>query len=129
MAGVLRGIRVLLVEDAADIREVFPLLLNSEGAEVTTAATGGEAMRLATRHVFDVVLTDLGLPDVPGDVVIRHIIAAARRRPWIVVTTGYGEPFVGRARGAGADLILTKPIVWESVLDRLDTLVGQQRAA
>jgi CheY-like chemotaxis protein len=81
MAGALRGIRVLVLEDGADIREVFTILLNAEGADVITAGTGGEAMRLATRHVFDVVLTDLGLPDVSGDVVIRHIIAAARQRP------------------------------------------------
>jgi hypothetical protein len=43
--------------------------------------------------------------------------------------TGYGEPFIGRARQPGADVILTKPIVWEWLLDRLDTLVGRQRAA
>jgi DNA-binding response OmpR family regulator len=129
MAGALRGMRVLLVEDADDIREVFTVLLKAEGAEVIAAATGREAIRLAARHHFEVVLTDLGLPDVLGDTVIRRIIATARPRPWIVVITGYGEPFVGRAREAGADLVLTKPIVWEWVLDRLDTLVGRQRAA
>jgi len=43
--------------------------------------------------------------------------------------TGYGEPFVGRARQAGADVALTKPIVWEWVLDRLDTMVSSRRAA
>jgi DNA-binding response OmpR family regulator len=129
MPGALRGMRVLLVEDDADIRDVFALLIKAEGAQVITAATGQEAIDLARHHDFDVVLTDLGLPDLVGDVVIRHIIATARRRPWIVVITGYGEPFVGHARKAGADLVLTKPIVWEWVLDRLDTLVGRQRAA
>ena len=128
VAGALEGMRFLLVEDATDIRDIFTVLLNAEGAEVMTAATGREAIRLANSHVFDVVLTDLGLPDVPGDVVIRHT-AAAPQRPWIVVMTGYGEPFVGRARQAGADVILTKPIVWEWVLDRLDTMVGRRRAA
>jgi DNA-binding response OmpR family regulator len=129
MSAALRGMRILLVEDDADIRDVFALLIKAEGAHVITAATGQEAINLARHHDFDVVLTDLGLPDFVGDVVIRHIIAAARQRPWIVVVTGYDEPFVGRARKAGADLVLTKPIVWEWVLDRLDTLVGRQRAA
>jgi CheY-like chemotaxis protein len=66
-----------------------------------------------------VLLTDLGLPDIPGDMVIRHVVATARRKPWVVVVTGYDEPFIGRARAAGADAILTKPIAWAQLLDRL----------
>jgi CheY-like chemotaxis protein len=57
------------------------------------------------------VLTDLGLPDIPGDVVIRRVLETARRRPRVIVVTGYGEPFVSRARQAGADVVLNKPVV------------------
>jgi CheY-like chemotaxis protein len=115
----LRGTKVLLVEDARDIREVFTLLLEAEGAEVLATGSGREAVELGTRNAFDLVLTDLGLPDLPGDAVIRHVVAAARRRPWIVVLTGYEEPFVRRAREAGADVVLTKPITWSTLLERL----------
>ena len=117
--GPLRRARVLLVEDARDIREVFTLLLQAEGATVTATGTGREAVELAGREEFDVLLTDLGLPDIPGDMVIRHVIATARRRPWVVVVTGYDEPFIDRARQAGADVVLTKPIAWAPLLDRL----------
>ncbi len=117
--GPLRGARVLLVEDAKDIREVFTLLLRAEGATVTATGSGGEALELAAEREFDVLLTDLGLPDIPGDMVIRHVMATARRRPWVVVVTGYDEPFIGRARAAGADVVLTKPIAWSQLLDRL----------
>jgi two-component system CheB/CheR fusion protein len=117
--GPLRGARVLLVEDAKDIREVFTLLLQAEGAVVTATGSGGEALELASDSEFDVLLTDLGLPDIPGDMVIRHVVATARRRPWVVVVTGYDEPFIGRARAAGADVVLTKPIAWSQLLDRL----------
>jgi CheY-like chemotaxis protein len=115
----LRGARVLLVEDAKDIREVFTLLLEAEGATVTATGGGREAVELAAEHDFDVLLSDLGLPDIPGDMVIRHVVATARRRPWVVVVTGYDEPFIGRAREAGADVVLTKPIAWSQLLDRL----------
>jgi len=64
---------------------------------------------------FDVVLTDLGLPDIPGDVVIRRVLASARRRPRVIVVTGYDEPFVSRARQAGADVVFNKPIVWATL--------------
>src|SRR5262245_6734403 len=117
--GPLRNARVLLVEDAKDIREVFTLLLQAEGAHVTATGSGREAAELASREEFDVLLTDLGLPDIPGDMVIRHVVATAIRRPWVVVVTGYDEPFIGRARQAGADVVLTKPIAWARLLDRL----------
>jgi two-component system CheB/CheR fusion protein len=115
----LRGTKVLLVEDAQDIRDVFRLLLEAEGAEVTATGSGREATELGARGDFDVLLTDLGLPDVPGDAVIRHVVATAPRRPWIVVVTGYQEPFIARAREAGADVVLTKPIAWSALVERL----------
>jgi two-component system CheB/CheR fusion protein len=115
----LHGTKVLLVEDARDIRDVFSLLLNAEGAEVTATPSGREAAELAAQGDFDVLLTDLGLPDIPGDVVIRQVLATAPRRPWVVVVTGYEEPFISRARAAGADVVLTKPIAWPVLLDRL----------
>lgn len=111
--------RVLLVEDASDIRDVFTLLLEAEGAEVVAAGTGQEAVTLSAQGEFDVLLTDLGLPDIPGDMVIRQVLATARRRPWVIVVTGYEQPFVGLARAAGADVVLTKPITWSTLLGRL----------
>jgi CheY-like chemotaxis protein len=117
--GALRGTRILLVEDASDIRDVFTLLLEAEGAEVVPAGNGHEAIARSGEGEFDVLLTDLGLPDIPGDVVIREVLGTARRRPWVVVVTGYEQPFVGRARAAGADVVLTKPIAWSTLLERL----------
>jgi two-component system CheB/CheR fusion protein len=117
--GALRGAKVLLVEDAKDIRDVFSLLLEAEGAEVVATGSGREAAELGAEGDFDVLLTDLGLPDIPGDMVIRQVIGTARRRPWIVVVTGYEEPFISRARTAGADVVLTKPIAWSALIDRL----------
>ena len=113
--GERKRLRVLLVEDAADIREVFTLLLRAEGVDVTATASGREATELAASRDFDVVLTDLGLPDIPGDVVIRRVLASARRRPRIIVVTGYDEPFVTKARQAGADVVFNKPVVWSAL--------------
>ena len=100
----LQGRRILLVEDAPDIREVFTVLLRVEGAEVVATGSGREAVDLADRGDFDVVLSDLGLPDMPGDVLIRQILSSTRRR----------------ARQAGADVVFTKPVEWAQVLESLD---------
>jgi len=112
-------LRVLLVEDSSDVREVFTLLLRSEGMDVVATGSGCEAVDLAARTDFDIVLTDLGLPDIPGDVVIRRVLAGSRRRPRVIVITGYDEPFVSRARQAGADLVFIKPILWSTLADTL----------
>jgi two-component system, chemotaxis family, CheB/CheR fusion protein len=116
---VLDGRHVLVVEDVWDILEVFSILLRAEGAQVTTAATGREAADLARQQDFDIVLTDLGLPDVPGDVLIRQIRGSGSRRARVVAVTGFGEPYITRAIQAGADVVFTKPVEWTRILDYL----------
>jgi CheY-like chemotaxis protein len=110
---------VLLVEDVPDIREVLTVLLRSEGAEVVATGTGREAVDLVGQREFDIVLSDLGLPDIPGDVLIRQIRAGSARHTRVVVITGYGEPYVTRARQAGADAVFIKPVDWTNILDYL----------
>lgn len=116
----LARLRILLVEDTPDIREVFTVLLRVEGAEVTATGSGREAVELANRRDFDVVMSDLGLPDVPGDVLIRHILATARRPMRVIVVTGYDEPYLSLARQAGAEVVFTKPVEWTRILQWLE---------
>lgn len=111
--------RILVIEDAADIREVFTVLLRAEGAQVVAAANGREATEAVATQQFDVILSDLGLPDVPGEVLIRQLLAATRSHTRIVVITGYGEPYLSRARQAGAEVVFTKPVEWTRILDYL----------
>ena len=58
----LKGSRILVVEDAPDIREVFTLLLRAEGAQVEAAANGREALEFGARADFDIVLSGDALP-------------------------------------------------------------------
>jgi len=116
----LRGLRILVIEDAQDIREVFTLLLRAEGADVESAANGREATDLVAQRRFDVVLSDLGLPDIPGDVLIRELRARSGHATRVLVVTGYGEPFLSRARQAGADVVFTKPVEWSRILEYLE---------
>jgi two-component system, chemotaxis family, CheB/CheR fusion protein len=116
----LRGLRILVIEDAQDIREVFTLLLRAEGADVESAANGREATELVAQRPFDVVLSDLGLPDIPGDVLIRELRSRSGLTTRVLVVTGYGEPFLSRARQAGADVVFTKPVEWSRILEYLE---------
>jgi DNA-binding response OmpR family regulator len=66
------------------------------------------------------VLSDLGLPDIPGDVLIRELRSRSGLTTRVLVVTGYGEPFLSRARQAGADVVFTKPVEWSRILEYLE---------
>ena len=123
----LEGHRVLLVEDAGDIRDLLALLLRADGAEVRTAGSARAAVETAASWDFDVLLTDLGLPDVAGDILIREILGMKHRRPRVIVVTGFGEPYQARARAAGAHVVFTKPLDWVEL--RKQITVGDESIA
>ena len=106
----LEGLRILLVEDSDDVRELLTFLLGSDGAEVRSAPCAREAVGFAAGWDFDVLLTDIGLPDGAGDHLIREILGMKTSRPRVVVMTGFGEPHIGLVRRAGADAVFTKPL-------------------
>jgi DNA-binding response OmpR family regulator len=112
-------VKVLLVEDSDDIRDVVTILLRAHGAEVVAVASGSAALSAALTADFDVVLTDYGLPDIPGAFVIPQLLAMARRRPLVIVLTGHEEPYTGWAHQAGADVVLHKPVEWSHLLAHL----------
>jgi len=118
----LYGVGILVVEDAPDVLAVFTTLLRLEGAEAVGAANGVDALAVSRERRFDVVVIDLGLPDIPGEVVIRSLIAAAEHPLTVVVITGEHEPSVSRARRAGASAIFRKPCEWGHVLRYLNGL-------
>lgn len=112
MAAERRRWRILVVEDATDIRDLLVLLLEAEAIEVVATGSGQEAAALVGAGDFDVLLTDLDLPDIPGDIVIRHVRATVEAYPRVIVLTGFCEPYLSQARDAGADVVLTKPVDW-----------------
>jgi CheY-like chemotaxis protein len=115
----LHGMRVLVVEDTSDIREAFTLLLESEGATVIATGSGREAIEFMQSKSFDAIVSDYGLPDIAGDELLRELVERSAEETKTVVVTGYGEPYVTRARRAGADVVLTKPVDWTRLLGSL----------
>jgi DNA-binding response OmpR family regulator len=115
----LDGARILLVEDEANVRETLARLLTIEGAQVKTAANGREALELVASDVFDLLLTDLDLPDVPGDIIIRHVLTLSGGRAQVIVITGSGDADMFRARRAGAQVVLLKPVDWSVLISHV----------
>jgi two-component system KDP operon response regulator KdpE len=112
------GARVLVVDDEPAILRVVQTNLNGHGFRVDTASTGQEALDVAARVRPDIVLLDLGLPDMDGMEVIRAI----RQRlstPIIVLTARGAERDKVAALDLGADDYLTKPFGVNELLARV----------
>jgi signal transduction histidine kinase/ActR/RegA family two-component response regulator len=106
-----KGLRVLVVEDGEDAREMMQALLALHGHDVRVAADGRTALDAAASLAPDVVLLDIGLPDMDGYEVARRLRASPARGAYLVALTGYGQSEdEAAAYAAGFDRHMTKPV-------------------
>jgi len=102
----------LIVEDLHDAARMLMQLLNMEGHDVRIAHTAAEALAAGIEFAPQVVICDIGLPDMDGYELCRRLRQnAALRSARLIALTGYGQnDDVARATEAGFDLHLTKPV-------------------
>ena len=116
------GIRILLIEDDEDNREAMSTLLGLGGHAVTSAATAAEGIRLFAADSFDLVLTDLGLPDLTGWEVARQVKELSVTTP-VALITGWGLNLAqDEIHRRGVDLLIKKPIEPRKFLQQLSVL-------
>jgi two-component system CheB/CheR fusion protein len=114
--------RVLIIDDDTDGAEALSLLLRSAGHETEVAPDGETGVERAARIKPDVILVDIGLPDMDGYDVAREL----RKRPdarqaLMIAVTGYGaEVDVRKSEEAGFDEHMTKPVNLDLLLARLN---------
>ena len=113
---------MLIIEDHDDAREALRALLELEGHRVDAAASGPHGLEMARRRPPDVALVDIGLPEVDGYEVARRF-RSMPQRPYLFALTGYGNPDdVKRAREAGVDAHLLKPVDPDALARVLSTV-------
>ena len=110
----LTGIRVLLVDDETDGREMIALLLREHGADVESVASAHEAIQAFDARPFDIILSDLEMPGEDGYSLVRRIRARQAQGtshiPAVAVTAYGGADDKARAMAAGFDRHIVKPI-------------------
>jgi PAS domain S-box-containing protein len=114
--GTLAGHRVLVVDDNVDAADTLALLLESHGARARAVYGGPAALASLPAFAPDIVLLDLGMPEMDGFDVARAMRADGWRHLRIVALTGWGQQADrARTRDAGFDHHLTKPVDLEAL--------------
>ncbi|MEJ1930261.1 PAS domain-containing protein [Nostoc sp. NIES-2111] len=127
---LLAGVQILLVDDQADVREFFSFALEQCGATVTTAASAIEALDVLARSKPDVLLSDIGMPQIDGYMLLRQIRKWLPEQggqiPAIALTAYAGEIDQNQAIAAGFQKHIPKPADAAQLAQAIAQLLGRK---
>jgi CheY-like chemotaxis protein len=123
MRGVLQGLRIVVVDDDSDARDLLMTVLLQRGAQVFDAECAADAFDLLRRELPDVLISDIAMPEEDGYMLIGRVRALPAgdggRTPSIAVTAYAGRADQKRALDAGFDAHFSKPIDIDSLVQTL----------
>jgi two-component system chemotaxis response regulator CheY len=121
--------RVLVVDDDPDARELFSLVLEQAGAEVTRAADGFTALRAVSERHPDLVITDIEMPRMNGVELTRQLRnrSATKAIPIVVITGTSMDDLTGHARAVGCSTVVPKPCAPELLVGIVNRHIGRRR--
>ncbi len=119
--------KILLIDDERAMRQIIFKTLEGAGHAVRQAENGKAGLALFNSHTFELVITDVFMPDKDGIETIREIKAQAPATRILAVSGGGragATEFLGLAKLFGADMILQKPFRIHSLLDTVEQLLA-----
>jgi PAS domain S-box-containing protein len=120
---------VLLVEDESSLRELEQLILEEAGYCVHAAADAAEALELARRHAFDLLVVDVVMPGLSGPQLVEELQARRGGFPTIFVS-GYGtDEFASRGIDVDGNAVVRKPFHSEALLGKVRELLDRTTAS
>lgn len=129
MSSRLTGIKVVLVDDDADVLEAMDTAMKAEGAITRTVADGNEAVRVCQEETPDLVVLDMMLPKRSGFLVLEKIKGYENCPAVIMLTANEGRRHQAYAESLGVDRYLLKPAPLEKLLSVAVELVAKRSAA
>ena len=120
----------LILDDSEDTLGMLEQLLKVSGAKVTTASKGADALRIAADNEFDVILSDISMPEMDGFEFLQRLRKIkGREHVPVIAITGFGRiRDIERARAAGFYSHLTKPLNLQSLSEVLQQLAASKPA-
>jgi CheY-like chemotaxis protein len=119
-------LNVLVVDDNDSIREILTALLSERGYRCESASNGREAMEKVVQGHFDVVITDVNMPEMDGITLTRELTLRFSDLPVMIMTAQPDEHCRKSARSAGAREVLGKPFEISEFMVRLHKVVDIQ---
>ncbi|MBE9103816.1 response regulator [Nostoc cf. edaphicum LEGE 07299] len=126
---ILSGIQILVVDDDDDTRDFHTFVLEQAGAMVTAATSAKEALQILAESESDMLLSDIGMPEMDGYMLMRQVKALqanqAKQIPAIALTAYAGEINQQQALESGFQKHLSKPVEPDELVKEIATLIGR----
>ncbi len=120
----LQRVRVLVIDDDARVRHALALLLDRAGAVVETAESAADARARIAQAAPHALICDVAMPEEDGYSLLRDLRASGSRIPAIALTAHATAADIERAKAAGFEIHLAKPVDFSTLVDNLDQLVA-----
>lgn len=122
-------LKILIVDDQEIIRELISEILRSDGHNITVAATGVEALLHLNKAQYDLIISDLSMPDMTGSQLASEIRAKGNKIPFILLT-GFGDEMLAQgSTPPGVDLVLSKPVTSASLYQAIKKILPNEPEA
>lgn len=123
----LTGVRVLLVDDDVDTRNFFAFVLEQQGAMITPVASANEALQICSQTEPDILLSDIGMPEIDGYTLIQQVRALQKGRqiPAIAITAYAGESDQQKTLAAGFQRHIAKPVAPDTLIATITSLLAE----
>ncbi len=119
-------IEVLVIDDEPSVGDALKMILEDHGFGVVAALTGREGLEHARRRLFDLIITDLRLPDMSGLDVMR-VICDENEHSLCVLITSYVSPEISaEARACGAYEVLSKPFLPSDIIELVNVALAER---
>lgn len=115
--------KILIVEDDSDLSELFKRVLVKNGYEVYQAVNGTEALEKLNKEYFDLVLSDIMMPDTDGYKLISALRESGNKIPVLIVTAKGSLEDMRRGFNSGSDDYMVKPVNINELLLRVEALL------
>ncbi len=117
--------RALLVEDDPTAAQAVEQMLKSKGYACETTAYGEQAVELAARNNYDLILLDIMLPDIDGYEVLRRLRAKQVRTPVLIQTGLFGREELEKGVGIGTNHYVVKPFTGSELANRIEAVFAR----
>lgn len=118
-------VRILVVEDDPDLRFLYQVALSRHGYEVMTAENTSSALVVLTSDVFDLLVLDMNMPDMPGIRIVEFVKDDIRLKGIPIMVVSATDQWREKLRDLPVSRFLVKPVPMEELVAEADKLLGQ----